>query len=258
MSPEFVDTHAHLYLPEFTADRTDILDRAIKAGVKKIVLPNIDELTIEDVFSLATEYPELCLPTVGLHPCSVKGDYKRQLNVLSDKLSREGIVAIGETGLDHYWDKTYIKEQEEAFREQIKWARELGLPIIIHSRESIEETVRIIEEEQDGRLTGVFHCFSESEELFKRIVDVNFMIGIGGVITYKKLESFRLQMKTADRSRVLLETDSPYLSPVPHRGKRNESSYVPIIAQSLAYCWDVDITEVGWITTKNAYNLFNI
>ncbi len=254
----FIDTHAHLYVSEFDIDRSAVVERAVRAGVDKIVLPNIDESTQEKVFSLCDQFPGVCFPSVGLHPCSVKSNYKAVLRNLEKYVQDPRVVAIGESGIDLYWDKTFIKQQEEAFRIQIDWARQLRLPIIIHSRDSIDVTVRIIEEVQDGTLRGVFHCFSESQEIIDRVEQLQFMIGIGGVASFKKMNDFRSLLSNINRQMLILETDAPYLSPEPFRGKRNESAFLPKVGAVVAECLGLTIEQTASLTTANAKSLFNI
>ena len=254
----YIDTHAHLYIDRFEEDIEDIILRSKNNAVERVLLPNIDLETIEDVFALSRSYPGICFPMVGLHPCSVKETWKSSLDQLSSYLDREGIVAIGEIGVDLYWDKTYAKAQEEAFRSQIIWAKEKNLPIVIHSRSAIDITIRIIQEEQDGNLKGVFHCFDQSFDHVSQIMDVGFYMGIGGILTYKKNQQLRETVARIPMSSILLETDAPYLPPVPYRGKRNESSYIPIIAEKLAEIKDISIEKVMETTTQNAKSLFKI
>ena len=253
----FIDTHAHLYLDKFNEDRPKVIQRALEKGVKKIVLPNIDLTTIDDMFDMYVRYTDICYPTVGLHPCSVNKDFDRVLGSLYHLIRKEGVVAIGEIGIDLYWDDSLSKEQEDVFRQQIGWARESQLPIIIHSRNSIEKTTAIVAEEQKGDLTGIFHCFSEDIDIAKRIVDMNFCMGIGGVSTFKKSEEFRKTMAYIPLEYIVLETDAPYLAPVPFRGKSNESAYIPCIAEVVAQSKNIDIEQVAIQTSQNAVKIFN-
>ena len=252
---QFIDTHAHLYLDQFDVDRDEVVRRALDSGVKKIYLPNIDSSSIESMLEMETNYPDVCLPMMGLHPCSVDAGYKEQLEIVRQWLDRRSFVAVGEIGTDLYWDKTYKAEQEDAFRTQIAWARELGIPVVIHSRDSLDWSIDIIEDEQDGSLGGVFHCFNGTVEQAARIVDLGFYMGLGGVATFKNSGMDNV-VPHLDRGHCVLETDAPYLTPTPHRGKRNESAYVPLIAQRVADLWEMTAEEVADITTANANRLF--
>lgn len=254
----YIDTHAHLYIDRFDEDIHEVIKRCQHQKVGKVLLPNIDVSTIESVFSLSNSYPTICFPMVGLHPCSVTKDWKADLASLEKYLDKQGVIAVGEIGVDLYWDKTFAKAQEEAFRSQIVWAKKRGLPIVIHSRSAIDITIQIVEEEQDGNLSGVFHCFDQSFDHAKKIMDVGFFMGLGGIITYKRNEELRSAISKIPASSVILETDAPYLPPVPYRGKRNESSYIPLIADRLAQIWEISIDEVMESTTKNAQTLFKI
>lgn len=254
--PILIDTHAHLYLDQFSKDIGEVLERAESAGVSKILLPNIDQATEGEMLALASDYPGQCYPMMGLHPCSVKEDYKHVLDHVENALFGEGKwVGVGETGIDLYWDSTFREEQEISFRRHIEWARDLGLPIVIHSRESLDLNIGIIEEMQDGRLTGVFHCFNGTADQAARIRDAGMMMGLGGVITFKNSGMHKV-LSRLDLSSVVLETDAPYLSPVPFRGKRNESSYVKHTAEFLAASLDMELAEIAGITTGNALRLF--
>ncbi len=254
--PILIDTHAHLYLDQFSSDIGEVVRRAEAAGVSKILLPNIDQATDADMLALAADYPGQCYPMMGLHPCSVKEDYREVLDQVENMLFGEGKwVGVGETGIDLYWDTTFRKEQEISFRRHIEWARELGLPIVIHSRESLDLNIGIIEEMQDGRLTGVFHCFNGTADQAMRIRDAGMMIGLGGVITFRNSGMHQV-LPQLDLSTVVLETDAPYLSPVPFRGKRNESSYLKHTAEFLAESMGMTLPEIAGMTTGNALRLF--
>ncbi len=254
----YIDTHAHIYVDQFKEDINEIINRCIDQDVQKILLPNIDIETIDQVFDLYSTYPTRCYPMVGLHPCSVNDDWKDALDNLEVYLKREEVIAVGEIGVDLYWDQTFAKAQEEAFRYQIQWAKDLSLPIVIHSRAAIDNTIRIVQEEQDGNLTGVFHCFDQTEEHAKQIMDLGFYMGVGGIITYKKNNDLRSAIAQIPLDALILETDSPYLPPVPHRGKRNESSFIPLIADRLADIHNTDINRIKSITSVNAMNLFGL
>ncbi len=254
----FIDTHAHIYLDSFKNEYEDIVDRALSANVGRILMPNIDLDSIKQVMSLHDLFPQTCLPMVGLHPCSVKENYQVILDDLLSYLDDKACIAVGEIGIDLYWDTSFEYEQEAAFRQQILWSKERALPIVIHSRASIDRTIDIVTELQDGSLKGVFHCFSESISEAKRIMDIGFYMGIGGVSTFKKNESFRKTLKEIPLRSLLLETDAPYLTPAPFRGKRNESSYIPYIAQVIADTKTIDIETIEVTTTENAVKLFSL
>jgi len=249
-------THAHIYVDQFKDDISEVIKRCIEQDIQKILLPNIDVETIDQAFDLHNLYPQLCYPMVGLHPCSVDANWQSNLDQLLPYLDREEVIAVGEIGVDLYWDKTFAKAQEETFRFQINWAKERSLPIVIHSRAAIDITIRIVQEEQDGHLTGVFHCFDQSADHAKQIMDVGFYMGLGGIITYKKNNDLRSTVAEIPLSSIILETDSPYLPPVPYRGKRNESSYIPLIAKQLADIHGVDVEKIKSITSVNAMSLF--
>lgn len=252
-----IDTHSHIYSEEFIRDRDEALQRAYSSGVKKIILPNIDSGSIKHMLDLADAYPHLCYPLMGLHPTSVDEDYKDELQAVEYWLEKRKFYGIGEIGIDLYWDKKFVNEQKEVFRHQIKLAKKYDLPIIIHVRNSFDETLEIVEQEQDGSLRGVFHCFGGDEVEAKKVVDLGFLLGIGGVLTFKN-SSLDEVVKTVDIQNLVLETDAPYLSPVPKRGKRNESAYLVYIAQKLAEIYELSVAEVAEITTSNARNLFGI
>lgn len=253
----WVDTHAHLYAREFDDDRQNMLQRASDAGIKAIVLPNIDLDSIGIMHDLEEASKGLCHAAMGLHPCSVKADYKNVLSHIENLLQQRPYVAIGETGTDFYWDTTFVKEQEDSFVTQLKWSAASGLPVIIHARDSLDRTIALVEENQDGRLTGVFHCFDGTPEQAERIIDLGFYLGIGGVFTYKK-SNLKHYVQSLPASQLLLETDAPYLSPVPFRGKRNESSYVLHTAEKLSEALEISMPELAGITTENAGRLFRV
>jgi len=253
----YIDTHAHLYSEQFNDDQNDMVQRAIDANVQKMFLPNIDSTTIPAMHQLCEKFPNHCYPMMGLHPCSVKGDYKKELEIVKKQIDEQKYFGVGETGIDLYWDTTFKVEQIEAFKFQINLAKENNLPIIIHSRESLDMTIQIIEESQDGNLRGVFHCFNGSIAQSKKIVDLNFMMGLGGVITFKNANLDEM-IKELPCEKIILETDAPYLSPVPYRGKRNESAYIPLVAQKLSEIRNEVIGSIMSYTTENASKLFGI
>lgn len=253
----YIDTHAHLYLEQFDNDRDEVISKAISNDVKKIFLPNIDSTTTDKMMSACERYPDVCFPMMGLHPCSVKENYKEELEHVITKLQENKFYGIGETGIDLYWDKTYKDFQIEAFEEQIDLAYEYQLPVIIHSRESLDLTIDIIAKKQKGSLRGIFHCFNGSIKQCEKILDSNFMMGLGGVITFKNAKLDEM-IKFMPLENMLLETDAPYLSPVPYRGKRNQSSYIPLVAKKISEIKHLSLDEVQQKTTQNAIKLFGI
>jgi TatD DNase family protein len=250
----WIDTHAHLYAKEFDHDRQDVLHRCAENEVKKIYMPNVDHTTIDSMLELESRWPE-CVATMGLHPCSVKKDFERELYIVEDWLSKKKFAAVGEIGTDLYWDKTFWAQQCEAFKIQVGWAKRFSLPVIIHCRESLTQTIAMVEQMQDGTLTGIFHCFGGTADEAERIIKLNFYLGIGGVSTFKKA-GLDVVLPEVPLERIVLETDSPYLAPVPHRGKRNEPSYIPLIAQRVAEIKSATAGEVQQQTTQNATSIF--
>jgi TatD DNase family protein len=252
----FVDTHAHLYHPQFVGDQEAMLERALHAGVTKLFLPNVDVESIASMDALAASHPTTCFPMMGLHPCSVGEANDAAMAEVEHKLRTGGYCAVGEIGIDLYWDRTWLAQQQEVFRQQVRWAKELDLPIAIHCRQSFAETITIVEEEHGGVLRGVFHCFTGTVEEARRITDLGgFLLGIGGVITYPKGGLFET-MQQVGPVHCVLETDAPYLAPVPYRGKRNESAYIPHIAERLALACGTTVQDIAAITTANAEDLF--
>lgn len=250
----FIDTHAHIYLPEFDDDRTEMMQRTADANVKTTILPAIDSSTHEKMMAAASPY-ENCFSMIGLHPCSVNQNFEKELFIINQYLAQQKFIAIGEIGLDFFWDKTFTGEQYKAFHQQIEIALQHKLPIAIHSRNAIDECIEIVN--QHTGIKGVFHCFSGNKKQAEKIIDLGFMLGIGGVITFKNSGLDRI-IGSIGLSKVILETDAPYLTPVPYRGKRNEPSYIPLIAQKLAAICHCSINEVAQITTQNAKNLFKL
>lgn len=251
-----IDTHAHLYDPAFDQDRQEVIARAKAAGVTRAYLPNCDSATLEPMLGLAREHPGYCLPMLGLHPCYVKENYREELAQLESFLQRGGFHAVGEIGLDYYWDTTFVQQQQQAFRIQMQWAGAHRLPIVIHSRESTADCISLVRDAQDGRLRGIFHCFSGTPAEAEEIVALGFLLGIGGVVTYKNAAALQAVVQTVSIEHLVLETDAPYLSPVPHRGKRNESAYTVLVAQKVAELRGMDVAEVDQVTTTNAESLF--
>lgn len=254
---QFIDTHSHLYDEAFSQDMDLAVERSVHEGVSRIILPDIDSGSRRQMFDLAHRHPDHLYPCIGLHPTSVDADWKTQMEKM-EEFKDEPVVAIGEIGIDCYWSKEFLEQQKEAFRIQLETASRLGLPVIIHSRESTEIIINIIKELKHLELHGVFHAYSGSKETFRELERLgDWYVGIGGVLTYKKA-SIAETVKEIPLERILLETDSPYLTPVPFRGKRNESGYVPYIAQKLAELTGREISEIAEVTTQNAQKLFNI
>jgi TatD DNase family protein len=250
-----VDTHTHIYLDQFDDDRAEMMQRAKDNGVEKFYLPNIDSSSIDAMLNLEKLHPGTCVAMMGLHPCSVKENYKEELAIVKSWLDKRVFCAIGEIGIDLHWDTSTFEIQKEAFRTQIKWAKELDVPVVIHSRKSTKEVIDVLREEKDDRLRGIFHCFGGSVEEAKSIIDLGFYLGIGGVVTFKKA-GLDKTMEDIPLENVVLETDSPYLSPSPYRGKRNESGYVKLVAEKLAAIKNRTLEEVAEITSKNALDIF--
>jgi len=251
----FTDTHTHLYDQRFDQDREEMIRRALDAGVQKMYIPNCDHGTIAPMLEIESAWPEHCFAMMGLHPCYVKDDYETELAVVEKWLAERSFAAVGEIGLDYYWDKAWVPQQKDAFQRQIDLALQHDLPIVIHSRESTADCIELIKKKQKGDLRGIFHCFSGSLEEAREIVDLGLYLGIGGVVTYKKSTLPEI-VATLPLSAIVLETDAPYLSPVPHRGRRNESSYLPLIAAEVATIRECAVEEVAEITTANAAKIF--
>ncbi|MFA8449907.1 MAG: TatD family hydrolase [Bacteroidales bacterium] len=253
-----IDTHTHLYLEEYKEDRKEVIKNAIDKHVKYMLLPSIDSDTIEAQLLLCKEFPKNCFPMAGLHPTSVKENYKEELKRVEQELEKKDIyIGIGEIGIDLYWDKTYAKEQKIALRHQLELAVHYDLPVAIHSRESFPEIFNVIDEFNNPKLKGIFHCFSGDENDAKRIIDWGFKMGIGGVLTFKKSNLPEI-VKNIDLKHLVLETDSPFLTPMPFRGKRNQSAYVTYIAQKMAEIKECSLEEVAKVTSNNALELFQI
>jgi len=250
------DTHTHLYLPEFDDDRTDMVKRAQEQGVSRCILPNIDSESLPQMKRMKAEFPDFCEMAMALHPTSVKENFLEELAICYKELKTGKYVAIGEMGIDLYWDKTFYEQQQQAFRTQIKWAKEFDLPVIIHSRDSFSEIFELMDELWTPGLQGVFHCFSGTQlEAEKIIKDYQFKLGLGGVLTFKNT-TLREEIKDIGCEHFLLETDAPFLAPVPYRGKRNESAYVSLVAQKLAEVKACSVEEIADITNQNARQLF--
>ncbi len=253
----FIDTHTHLFTEQFKEDRNAVVERAIAAGVTKMLLPNIDLDSIEPMHDLVKAYPENCFAMMGLHPCSVTENWEEELAVIKTNLDQNDYCAVGEIGVDLYWDKSTLKYQEAAFAQQIEWAKEKKLPIAIHVREAFEETLAIVDQLNDANLTGVFHCFTGTIEQAQHIINYGgFKLGLGGVLTFKNSGLDKV-ISEIDLNHLILETDSPYLAPTPFRGKRNESEYVTRIASKLAEVKNTSIETIAEVTSKNALELFS-
>ena len=251
----YTDSHTHLYLDAFSADRERMVQRALDAGITRMFLPNIDSTTAAPMFRLMEDFPGHCFPMMGLHPTSVKENYREELARIKEQLARPGITAIGETGIDLYWDRTFAAEQEEVFRTQIGWAKSMGLPLVIHARESIQEIFRVLDETGNENLRGVFHSFTGGMAELERALSYGFMIGINGIVTFRNSRLGEV-VRSVPSDRLLLETDAPFLAPVPHRGKRNESSYLVHIADRVGEIFNLSGEEIGALTTRNALALF--
>ncbi|HZX75475.1 MAG TPA: TatD family hydrolase [Cyclobacteriaceae bacterium] len=255
MTDYWIDTHAHIYSDEFKADRDDTLARSHEYGVGKIYMPNVDHTSIDGMMEVELKNPQQYISMMGLHPCSVKADFEKELYIVEEWLAKRKFAAVGEMGTDLYWDKTFWEQQKEAFVIQVNWAKKYKLPIVIHCRESINETIELLEPLIDDSLTGVFHCFSGNARQAERITKTGFYLGLGGVSTFKNSGMDKV-IPELDLKNIVLETDCPYLAPVPHRGKRNEPSYIPLIAQKVSEFKKITINELKEITSSNAESLF--
>ena len=250
-----IDTHCHLYSEEFLADLNEVIDRAKKTGIEKVYLPAIDSSTHEAMIALADQHEAYCIPMMGLHPCYVKSNYEDELKVVEDWVGKRKFAAIGEIGLDYYHSVEYKSQQIDAFSTQINMAIAHNLPIVIHTRSSMDDCIRIVEEVGKGKITGIFHCFGGDERQAKKIIELGFMLGIGGVVTYKNAGLARV-LESVPLDAIVLETDAPYLSPVPYRGKRNEASYVQYVAEKISEIKRIPLEEVDNLTTANAKKIF--
>ncbi|MGX9984824.1 TatD family hydrolase [Soonwooa purpurea] len=253
-----IDTHTHLYSEQFDVDRAEMIQRALDKGVEKFILPAIDSETHEKMLALESNYPNKMFAMMGLHPCSVKPEsWENELNLVKKYIDQRDFVAIGEIGIDLYWDKSTLDIQVKAFEQQIDWAIEKDWPIVIHTRDSFDETFEVLERKKHPKLRGVFHCFSGDLEQANHALDLGFVLGIGGVATFKngKVDQFLNQIPL---DKIVLETDSPYLAPVPHRGKRNESAYVELVAGKLVDIYGVSFEDINKRTTETALKIFGI
>ena len=258
------DSHTHLYYTTDPEQRSGLISRCSESQVKRLFLPNVNAATIPLVYGLCEEFPETCFPMLGLHPCDVKElanqenlAYRDELNAIRQAMETRKFYAIGEIGIDLYWDKTTLAIQQDAFKKQIAWAKEFDLPIVIHCREAFDEIFAIMDQEKDEKLRGIFHCFTGTAEQAQKVIDLGFLLGIGGVVTYKNSGLDKV-VAGLDLENIVLETDSPYLTPVPYRGKPNESSYLVYIAQKVADLKLTSIEEVARITTENTRRVFGI
>ena len=252
-----IDTHTHLYSEEFDADRAAMIARAQAAGVKHCCIPAIDASYTDRMFQLQTDYPTYVSLMNGLHPCSVKENYQEELAHVAALMENHSFCAIGEIGIDLYWDKTFLKEQQEAFTRQIQLAKKHHLPIVIHCREAFDEVFEVLDSEKGVGVYGIFHCFTGTEQQAHRAIGYGLHLGIGGVLTFKngKIDQF---LKNIALEHIVLETDAPYLAPVPYRGKRNESAYIVRVAEKMASIYQLSVAEVEKITTQNALKIFNL
>ncbi|WP_423148583.1 TatD family hydrolase [Rubrolithibacter danxiaensis] len=251
------DTHTHLYYETDPLKRDELMQRCLQKNITRLFLPNVDSASIALIEELTEKYPENCFPMLGLHPCDVKENFEEELQHIHRKINELKIYAIGEIGIDLYWDKSTLQLQQNAFRTQINWGKELGLPIVIHCREAFDEVYALLTEEKDDRLFGIFHCFTGTIEQAEKIINLGFYLGIGGVVTYKNSGLDKV-VAALSLENIVLETDSPYLTPVPFRGKSNESSYLTYIAEKIAYLHQTSIEEVARITTENSKKIFSI
>ena len=252
---KIIDTHTHLYLNQFKDDIDKVIQRSIDKGINKFIFPAIDSTHFDDMHDLKNKYPGNIYLMSGLHPTNVKENYKEELEFVVNSLKSHSYVAIGEIGIDLYWDKTYLKQQQDAFEFQIRLAIKNDLPIVIHCREAFDEIFEILDKENCSKLRGVFHCFTGTLEQANRAIRLGFKLGIGGVVTFKNggIDKFLNQI---DLKHIVLETDSPYLAPVPFRGKRNESSYITYVIDKLSEIYGLPIKEIASVTTKNAEKVF--
>ena len=256
---EFIDTHTHLFASQFDSDRDDVINQAIIRGVKKMLLPNIDSTTTDKMLSLSKKFPDNCFPMIGIHPCSVKKEnFKDEIKHVEEKIKNEKFVAVGEIGIDLYWESSTVGYQKIVFENQIKLAKEYNLPIVIHTRNSFNEAIKIVEKLNDENLSGVFHCFTGSLDEAKRIIDLNnFYLGIGGVVTFKNGGVDKI-IDQINLDKIILETDSPYLAPKPFRGKRNESKFILNIAERISEIYNIPTEKIAEKTTANAKQLFRL
>jgi len=254
---QFTDSHTHIYLEQFDKDRSEMIQRAENENIDRFLLPNIDLDSIDSMHQLTEDYKGKCFPMMGLHPCSVDADYKSVLEQMRLKLDENHYVAVGEIGMDLYWDKSFQAQQVEAFKIQIEWAKELDLPIVIHARDAFQEIFDVLDEVNDEKLKGIFHCFTGGEAEAQKVLDYgNFLMGIGGVVTFKNSGLDKTLKSLVPLEKLILETDAPYLAPVPYRGKRNESSYISHIVDKLVDIYEVTPQEISDVTEQNIDSIF--
>ena len=253
----FIDSHTHLYLENFDEDREKVIEDAIAEDVKYMLLPAIDKSSFKQMQDLSKQFPKNCFPMIGVHPTSVKENYEEEIKLVEQELEKGGYCAVGEIGIDLYWDKTFAEQQKTAFRHQLNLAKKYNLTVAIHTRDSFEDVYKIVCEEQDGNLKGVFHCFVGNIDEAKKIMDLNFFMGIGGVVTFKN-SGLDKTVKEIPLESIVLETDSPFLTPTPFRGKRNQSAYIKLIAEKIAEIKNIEIERIAEITTANSIDLFDL
>jgi TatD DNase family protein len=252
----FTDTHTHLYSAELETDRSNLIRKAIDAGIKRLFMPNISRESIAGMLEVEKEFPQNCFPMMGLHPCSVAEDVEDQLQTVEEWLEKRTFTGVGEIGIDLYWDKTFFKQQQDAFRRQIKLAQKYALPYVIHSRNSFDETMEIVSEFKNERIKAIFHCFSGNIQQAEQVIAAgDFKLGIGGVVTFKNSGLDKV-VEAIDLKHLVLETDAPYLAPVPYRGKRNEPDYLLLIAKKIAALKNIPLEEVAAVTTENSKHVF--
>lgn len=253
---KFIDTHTHLYDESLQPDLSEAINRCLQLGVQEMYMPNCDSSTIEPMLQVESQFPDSCFSMMGLHPCYVKENVMEELAIVESWLAKRKFAAVGEIGIDKYWDVQFLEQQKMAFSKQIELADQYDLPIVIHSREATQDCIDLLKQQQKGQLKGVFHCFSGSVEEAIQIKSHGFYLGIGGVVTFKKTNLSEIIHEIGLNS-IVLETDAPYLAPMPYRGKRNESSYIPLIAQKIADILEVNIEVVANETTANAKKMFS-
>ena len=251
------DTHTHLYSKEFDADREEMIKKAIEKGINRFFIPAIDSLHTSSMYDLETQFPDNIFLMMGLHPTSVKKNFEEELQHIEEQFNKRDFFAVGEIGIDLYWDKTLLKEQQIAFKSQIQLAKSKNLPIVIHCRDAFDEVFEVLESEKGDDLFGIFHCFTGNKEQALKALSYNMKLGIGGVVTFKNggLDKFLAEIPI---EHIVLETDAPYLAPAPFRGKRNESAHIQIIAEKVAALYGIDLEEVAAITTKNSKDIFGV
>ncbi len=249
------DTHTHLYYETDNTNRDRLIQRCRENNIHRLFLPNVDAASVPKVYALTEAYPDMCFPMLGLHPCDVKAGWEQELDEIKSFHNQHKIYAIGEIGIDLYWDKTTLDIQIQAFRKQIAWAKSLKLPIVIHCRDAFDQVFEVLQQEQGEDLRGIFHCFTGTVEQAEQVIDLGFYLGIGGVVTYKNSGLDKV-VEQVDLKHIVLETDSPYLTPVPYRGKPNESSYLIYVAQKVADLHQTDLETVAAITTENSKKVF--